>query len=108
VTVEEALDLQGLYVCLLLDFKDGDAPFFTYGKVVGVVVPAEGSPVLAQILLANDGDAVSPCGGGCECFLENVAVLVASSPEHIKPARVPALRLVHTVQPPALSLVNRS
>jgi hypothetical protein len=69
--VREALRLNGLYVRLLLDWKDGEGETVCAGRVVAVVVPCPVSPVLPQLLLDNGG-GVSPCGGGQEIFLESV------------------------------------
>jgi len=92
MTIEQALDINGTYVCLMVDWGDDDGPCRIEGRVLGVCVPAPGSPVEAH-LLVDCGDPVLPCGGGSEVFLADISKLLYSGDKPRKPS------------PPALSLV---
>jgi len=92
MTIEQALNINGTYVCLLMDHGDPDGAFVHSGRVVGVCVPCPGSPVEPH-LLVDCGDPVSPCGGGSEVFLSDISKLLYSGDKPRKPTR-PALSLV--------------
>jgi len=83
MTIEQALKLSGTYICLMVDWGDEDGPYRIEGHVLGVCVPAPGSPVKAHLLLKGPADRsdVSPCGGGFEVFLHNVRLWAPSSPK---------------------------
>lgn len=92
MTIEQALAINGLYVRLMLDLGDSEGSFVVSGRVVGVVVPSAGSPVLPHLLLEN-GSPVSPCGGGAEVFLSDISRLLYAGEKPSEPTR-PALSLV--------------
>lgn len=93
MTLDEAIQLNGLYCCFQIDLGDGDGLCVRRGRVVGVCVPCLGSPVSAHLLVAQGGH-VSPCGCGTELFLEDITkVLRKSSTPYL-------------VEPPALSVVR--
>jgi len=79
MTIDEALAINGFYVRLALEYHDeGDLERASVsGRVVGVVVPCADSPVLPHLLL-DSGGTVSPCGGGLEVFLSDVARVLRS------------------------------
>lgn len=91
MTLAEALALNGLYVRLLLDL-DGES-HVSSGRVVGVCVPCSDSPVEAH-LLVDGGGFVSPCGGGSEVFLSDVAKLLYSGSLPAVEPSAPMLSLV--------------
>ena len=92
MTLDEALAINGTYVRLLLDYGCPDGAFVHSGRVVGVCVPCQDSPVEPH-LLVECGDAVSPCGAGSEVFLSDISRLLYSGDKPSEPT------------PPALSLV---
>jgi len=88
MTLSEALAINGTYVRLMLDWGDSEGSFVVSGRVVGVVVPSAGSPVLPHLLL-EEGSPVSPCGCGAEVFLSDISRLLYAGDkprDTVKPA----------------------
>lgn len=84
MTLDEALDINGTYVRLLLDHGDSDGAWVHSGRVVGVCVPCPGSPVEPH-LLVDCGDPISPCGCGSEVFLSSISRLLYSGDKPSEP-----------------------
>jgi len=92
MTVTDALNLNGHWVCLMLSM-DGEELTIT-GQVVGVVVPAPGLGVDGHLLVRQGREVVSPCGGGLEVFLCDVVTVVWWGDAPLEQKVPPALRLV--------------
>lgn len=92
MTITEALSLNGLWVRLLLAGDVDFPPYAVSGRVLGVVVPCSGGPLVPQIFL-HTGGKVLASGDGLEVWCEHVIRVLYSGDKPSEPT------------PPALSLV---
>jgi hypothetical protein len=95
MNISDALALNGSWCRLMLGHKHESFQAETVqGQVVGVVVPAPGLGVEAQLLLRQGVESVSPCGGGLEVFLSDVVAVLWWGDASLEQKAAPALRLV--------------